>query len=285
MPASLWTPQKPIGRQVHDQLALIQDVKAVYNVDLGLTDITLALKEYIALKEKGRKGREPVAIGFPFVGMLTAAFFIGFCRMRQSPQDYMIPVIDTTLLSAARNKCVETFLASNYNWLLFLDSDVTPPTDGIDRLMAHGKKIVSGLYHQKGGEFLPNMYTYKGWNEETGQHDYNWITEWKQGETIAVDAVGAGFLLIHREVLEAIGTTDWFNFKEGGEDLAFCRQAKAKGYDIWVDTSIKCGHVSYMVVNTDHFYARRLGLQRKEEITEAIDKVAKGLIKETPCDT
>jgi len=185
----------------------------------------------------------------------------------------MIPVMDTTLVAAARNKCVETFLKSKYQWLLFLDADTIPPADGIDRLMSHGKKIVSGLYHQRGGDFLPNMYTYKGWNDATQQHDYNWITEWARDELIEVDGVGAGFLLIHREVLAAIGK-EWFHFKEGGEDLAFCRQAKEKGYQIYVDTSLHCGHVSYMVVSTDHFYARRLGIQRQDEVKEAMDKVA-----------
>ena len=273
----LWVPGGKVPqRQVSEQLALVRLAKEVFGVDLGLTDIMLALREYTATKGKRGAGREPVALGMPMIGPVSAAFFIGWCRMRQAPQDYMIPVIDTTLLSAARNKVVETFLGSHYNWLLFLDSDVVPPADGIDRLMAHGKKVISGLYHQKGGEFLPNMYTYKEWLPEKGQHDYNWITEWPRDETIEVDGVGAGFLLIHREVLEAIGKKDWFHFREGGEDLAFCRQAKEKGYSIWVDTSVHCGHVSYMVVGTDHYYARQLGVKNQVEIKEAINKVADG---------
>jgi hypothetical protein len=88
-----------------------------------------------------------------------------------------------------------------------------------------------------------------------------WVTQYPPNAVITVDLVGAGCLLIHRSVLEALPPSDaargktWFDWKvdmQGigpagdclSEDFCFCAAVKQKlGIDVLVDTSIQCRHV------------------------------------------
>jgi hypothetical protein len=83
-------------------------------------------------------------------------------------------------------------------------------------------------------------------------------------------ATGAAFLLVHRDVLLKVraafgkmpdGVTNhphpWFiegvdaQGNQWGEDIAFCRRVRAVGFDIWIDTRIKVGHMKRHELNED----------------------------------
>ena len=91
----------------------------------------------------------------------------------------------------ARNACVAGMLSKPYcTHLFFLDSDVVPPKDAILRLMAHKLPIVSGMYCRRSPPHsLPVMI-----------RNGTWYKDFKMGSMVEVDLVGAGCLLISREV-------------------------------------------------------------------------------------
>ena len=62
------------------------------------------------------------------------------------------------------------------------------------------------------------------------------------GKVIKVRTIGTGCILIHRNVLEKIKFR-YQNDKDGMDDVFFCTDAINLGYDIFVDTSIKCEHI------------------------------------------
>ncbi len=74
---------------------------------------------------------------------------------------------------------------------------------------------------------------------------------------IQVDGCGAGFLLIHRSVMEKIGPGEWW--REGvtqsggirGEDLAFCVRAADAGFGICVHCGCRPGHMKTVCVTVD----------------------------------
>jgi hypothetical protein len=90
-----------------------------------------------------------------------------------------------------------------------------------------------------------------------------WVTQFPQGKVIEVDLVGAGCLLIHRQVLEKLppsrpeaGKTffDWKVDMMGmlppgealSEDFTFNFNCyKHLGFKPLVDTSIRCRHIGY----------------------------------------
>lgn len=152
----------------------------------------------------------------------------------------------------ARDTACHHALAMGYDYLFFLDSDVIPPPDAVYRLMAHNLPIVSGVYHRRSTPHgIPVML--KG-----GQ----WITHYPQNALIEVDLVGAGCLLLRRDLLEALVANplngpDGHTFFEWrvhkghmlpkgealSEDFAMNLHVRRMGYKVMVDTSIQCRHV------------------------------------------
>lgn len=147
----------------------------------------------------------------------------------------------------ARNSAVDDVLALGFEWLFFLDDDVIPPPDVIARLMNHRLDIVSGLYYRR---HLPVKPVAMRLTEQGPA----WIDNWSPPNSmIRVDYVGAGCLLIHRRVFEAL-KRPWFDWEIGrreatptrnalSEDFAFCAKAAEAGFPIHLDTSIQCEHV------------------------------------------
>jgi len=174
----------------------------------------------------------------------------------RNPQSIGVDLPQGMPVDSSRNNAVKRFLATKFEWMLPIDSDVVPPIDVVDRLLRHKKKIVSAVCWssmggEKGGEWEQDILPYptvmekaedgKGWRLARAKLE--------SSETlIQVDAVGMACVLIHREVFEKMGG-NWFRLSygadgicTGGEDFAWCLKAKELGYEIWVDKSIQCSH-------------------------------------------
>ena len=68
------------------------------------------------------------------------------------------------------------------------------------------------------------------------------IMAYPKNAVIDVDAVGFGFVLIRKPVIDALENP--FQTATGkGEDLAFCENAKAKGFSVKVNTAAQVGHI------------------------------------------
>ena len=178
----------------------------------------------------------------------------------------------------ARNTLANRFLQmpTKPKWLLFMDSDIIPPIgvpavqqqyfgirfgnrfdsiDAIQRLVSHGKGLVSGIYFKKQATRVADFaeaITDKNVNEKAKQAPMDEImpTSW----------AGAGCLLINRAVLERMverGTVDkdssgrygFFtpDIPNQGEDVAFFSRAKKAGIQGYVDLGCVCGHVGKYV--------------------------------------
>lgn len=150
----------------------------------------------------------------------------------------------------ARNVAAMSCLESGADYLFFLDSDVIPPPDTVPRLMAHNVPIVSGVYCRRSPPHaIPVMIKNK-----------QWVTSFPANALISVDVVGAGCLLVHRDVFASLPPqrvgSHWFDWKVNlrgapgfdeadcmSEDFTFCAHARKNGYKVLVDTSIQCKHV------------------------------------------
>jgi Fe-S-cluster containining protein len=165
-----------------------------------------------------------------------------------------------------RNLCVQDFLAkTKADYLLFIDDDMGFPPDLGERLVAHGKDIVCGLYFQRSNEqCYPHLYEHAEYGtDDFGQkgHLYKPLTEkvydllkelprenipgtvdGRSDFLLPVDAGGTGCTLIHRRVLEKM-PSPWFR-SEGATngDLMFFKKAKDLGFEVWGDVSTICTH-------------------------------------------
>ena len=142
--------------------------------------------------------------------------------------------------------------------LLFLDADMTWPTDVLTQMLRHHDAgIVSALYHLKGGDHAPvalrDSFTAEGSTTVQYLHD----RDYREGELDLrpEQVVGMGCTLVPTAVFEAIGPRPWFAYQDDdegwplvSEDVAFCQKAAAAGFAISLDRTVKCGHATVHVV-------------------------------------
>jgi hypothetical protein len=133
--------------------------------------------------------------------------------------------------------------------LLWIDSDMKVPSDGLVKLLDHDKDIVGTFYNKR----VPPYETVGHLIDSKDIH--------KGGLRLA-DVMPGGFVLVKREVYEAL-SPPWYRESydkhlateidpDGtvGEDVNFSRAVIKAGYDIWcdLDLSFTVGHVGEIVV-------------------------------------
>ena len=171
-------------------------------------------------------------------------FFRSFIEMELP--DCEIKVFGSFPPTRNRNDAVKYFLAGDYEQLLWIDSDMKHAKDLLTRLEAHDKDIVSALYFQRNYPFYPIMFME---NETDKGTTYQMIYNWSRG-LMEVDSIGTGCVLIKRKVLEALDFPyceyTRSPLKEDayiGEDTYLFKKCKAKGFKMYVDTTIECRHL------------------------------------------
>lgn len=165
-------------------------------------------------------------------------------------------------IAAARNVEAASFLDdTDLDWHVWIDSDMAFTHDAIHRLVDAAKEegmgVLSGLCLQRNPDgYRPTARVFTG-EKIDGLPEVRFVDMHELPEEkgiVRIDAVGTGFLAVHRKVYQAIwanrGQNDQPWFKELvsergldiGEDLSFCIRARSLGFDVGVDTRIGVGH-------------------------------------------
>lgn len=162
-----------------------------------------------------------------------------------------------SVVSRARNLLVGNFLDTNCDSMLFIDSDMTIAAEDILRLLAWSseKNIVAGIASAR-----KKQTTYYS----TLDQDADGCIAMDHMGLVRAKRVGTGFMMIQRQVLETLRDShpEWkyydasadkhlyslFDFKstpEGyiGEDYLLCDRAREHGFEVWIDPTIKIGHL------------------------------------------
>ena len=158
----------------------------------------------------------------------------------------------------ARNHACGAFLdKDNSDYLLFLDADMMHPPDIAHRLVKHRMDVVTARYVIR----KPPFFTVAMRKVGTGPTEYQALekVEEQLSGLMPIDAGGAGALLISRRCLVAIRERvgdDWFRYQDGpdglrsrSEDMWFYEQARAAGFQPWLDADLRCGHVAMFEVD------------------------------------
>jgi hypothetical protein len=151
-------------------------------------------------------------------------------------------------VDTARDIAVAKFLATDLEYLFFIDSDVGWSGDAITKLVNHKKDIVGAAYRVKNDNELYPVY----------------LTDEKQDGLIRAIGLPGGFLCIHRPVIERLVTSvpsyKWvvngefirvpalftrvlMDDRMVSEDMMFGRRAMAAGYQLWFDPDVTMSHI------------------------------------------
>lgn len=255
-----------VTEQVRQQTALMALLQKWYGFPVDRKVLDRAIDLY-----KIDTARKRVMVAIPMYKHITPDFVEGIARMQLDFNH--VRTIQNLFIPIARTRLAQKAIDENYEYIFWLDDDMVLPPNTIPKLLSFQKDIVTALYHQKGGEYLPNIYVYKGYNNKTGWYDYNNIVLWEEDTLVEVEGCGFGTMLTKTDVFRNI-KKPWFRDVGGGEDFYFCRKALKAGYKIYCDTSLQAGHLTVTGITTRHFYANKLAVKFKDEGEEEIQNVA-----------
>jgi len=182
------------------------------------------------------------------------------------------PIISTSYspnLYYVRNMCLggstlngvkqKPFAGQDYDYIMWIDSDVLFRVDHFKQLLDADKDIVSGVYtmndniHCATVETMDHeLYKKQGYYDFMKREDVT-----KRTDLFGVDYTGFGFMLIKKGVFESL-EYPWFRpmwFEYGDdvkdfamEDVSFCQAVKEKGYTVWVNPKTLLGHQKTFII-------------------------------------
>lgn len=200
-----------------------------------------------------------ICLAYVHPGAVRHEFMASVLRTSKRYDLRIISVESGANIQHARNECVQRFLATDSDYLFFVDTDMTWEIDVPEHLIACGAPIVSALYlgRERDGTTYPvgKVWVGDGMMMTIDLEDLKGLTE--------VAGVGMGCCMIQREVLQKLmanqpDVEDWpfavgeFSSPMGpvavSEDINFCLRADIHGYRSYIASDIHAGHVKSFVI-------------------------------------
>jgi SAM-dependent methyltransferase len=231
------------------------------------------------------KHRLDVLVGIIHTDFTSVKWGFGL-RMLRLPQRWDIGEATGQPYDMGRNTLAKMALEMDAEWLFFLDSDVVVPPDCLEKLMALGHPLVSGIYHRRRVPFGPAL-----WMEN--DKGVEMLRDYPKTAPFSVDLAGAGCLLIHNSILKRLPVTrenPWFLWTidkkprpEGcSEDFYFLRRCR-KELDIrpLAHPLVECEHLGLFMSGKDG--AIPAGDSRKKDRFGWVRERAIGTIVDIGC--
>ena len=182
--------------------------------------------------------------------MVHTDFMISLTNIERIGQTYCA-VTKSSLIYDARNALAKQAMDGDFDYILWLDSDVQFEPDLLKRLMAHidnGLDFVSGLYFKRCYPTAPVVFKTiiqrkEGKELITEALTYN---DYPKDQLFEVDAAGFGAVLMKVDLLRKVWNKYGLPFSPSlglGEDMSFCWRAKQVGAKLYCDSSIKLRHI------------------------------------------
>lgn len=180
--------------------------------------------------------------------------------------DVDVKYLKASLVYDARNQLTKYVLdKGGYDYVLWIDSDMTFEPDLLDRLMddIEGKETgeplqaVSGLCFGRRPPFKPCIYKHLDITQTQTENgpmllptSENYF-DYPRDQIFEVEACGFACVLMRIEALEKmlVYGVPFFPIGGLGEDLTFCWRARKQGIRFWCDSRLKIGHIMRISVD------------------------------------
>jgi len=150
----------------------------------------------------------------------------------------------------------------DYDYIMWIDSDILFTPENFFSLLEHDKDIVSGLYMMADNQ---HYAVSENWSDDKKiqNGDFDFVTREKLAEKDGLFKVaysGLGWMLVKKGVFESLEypwfRPMWTEITDGdkiikdfaGEDATFCKMVAEKGFDVWVDPKVVVGHEKKMII-------------------------------------
>lgn len=210
--------------------------------------------------------------------------------------EYVYVNIECAIMSDGRNMMFDEAIQQGCDHLLFVDSDMEFPADGLTRLLAHQKDVVGGVYYSRKHPFNPICYNFR--RDDGRISSLSEIPE----ALFQLEVIGTGFLLVSRRVIELFNDnlgrhpymTPWikglvqdtcinkpFNLitlnsgSQISEDVSFCMRLIEMGVELWADPTIRLGHMRTDIIYKEYWDAAKQ--QARAVVHAPVDVVVDGI--------
>lgn len=187
-------------------------------------------------------------IAVPCLDTVHTAFMVSLLKLNK-PAGTEIAVSSSSLVYDARHSLAHRAIQLGAGRILWLDSDMMFAPDLLERLSAdldQGLEFVSGLYFTRKAPVTPCVYEIC--------HDVGGVPTAAPFTSIPdglfeAEGVGFGAVLMDTRLVCRVGQLPFFPMEGYGEDLSFCRRARAAGAKIFCDSRVRVDHIGLSLFN------------------------------------
>ena len=243
------------------------------------------------LHQEQKQDRPSLMIATPmYGGMCTGHYVAGLLGTINKMKSVGVPVywaqmMNESLITRARNELARLFLDKGFDYLMFIDADISFDGHAVAQLMAADRDIICGIYPKKEVDWKQISKAAKLGKENLADYGgafvFNMVGKVQESDSDGVIEVrhgGTGFMLIKRKVFEDlmphVPTYRVSTHKENGEyikpltheffatsidetgallseDYHFCDLWRKHGGKIYANPFIKLEHVGTYVYGGD----------------------------------
>ena len=178
-----------------------------------------------------------------FVKCLSALLI----RLTQQGVPFDVDINNGTMVHVARDKIACKAINREYSHVLWLDADMIFQPTIYEDLMDCGRDFVTGIAHSRRPPYVSCLFK----RIDDLDHLERYDDMDYPAEPFEVAGCGFACVLIKTEVLKAVQ----INYKtcflpdlQWGEDLTFCKRARAMGFSIYADPCVRLGHIGHDVI-------------------------------------
>lgn len=179
-----------------------------------------------------------------------------FYEKRSPRYVFSLGCIGEILVPYAREELAKSAINMGCDYLFMVDDDMLTCPDLFYKLVRHDKDIVAPLAFTRNPDHKPVMYrVIEGFDPVTKSDYYStsFVMNYPRNKLVECDAVGFGAVLIKTETLKAVGLPRFMGLSGTGEDITFCYKAKKAGKKVFMDTSVKLGHLGDNIIVTEEY--------------------------------
>ena len=183
-----------------------------------------------------------IMIGLPTMEHIRRAEFVTHFMALHKPVNSLFVSVHGQSPASGRNFIIRQALEQECTHIFFLDDDIIPSIDAIEKLIVHNKDIVTGLYLMRSFPHYPVVFDEAF---DDGKCKFMYLTADKEGLVEIVNC-GLGLVLIKTDVFRKM-EEPWITLgeieKDGWcDDVSFFNRARKAGFKLYCDLSVVGGH-------------------------------------------
>lgn len=197
-----------------------------------------------------------VLVAIPTTGSIPNKVVASILDLKTMHPNIEFVLDENSLVYDSRNSMLEQAIIGEYDYIMFIDSDIIFPAIAVNQLLVDKRDIVTGIYYERKGNHRPVIFRNVTLRDGETPPSAEFITEFPEDKPFEIDACGMGFCLINiKAVLPVIKKyKSPFEPYEGlGEDLSFCYKCRQEGIKIYADPRFDLKHIGIQAFGKEDF--------------------------------